>query len=274
MSIYFATESGAESRVSNSIVKPPCFKHICPYRRRKSRDRRERRHKRTSMSASPEMQFLTQLEAAIQLAKSVKATSHYNDLSDMDDDPRTMQAIVANRAAIVRASGADSPYAKQAQGIIDGPERHGVQAVKIGGVTEGLRADLQSGFLRSFEELIHGEVFGDFLEMADHLLGSGYKDAAAVIAGSALEVHLRQLCKKNGISVEVTSSSGIRPKKADQMNADLAGAGAYSKLDQKSVTSWLDLRNKAAHGNYSEYSKEQVGLLIASVRDFICRIPG
>jgi hypothetical protein len=30
------------------------------------------------------------------------------------------------------------------------------------------------------------------------------------------------------------------------LNADLKGAGAYDKRDQKAVTAWLDLRNKAA----------------------------
>jgi hypothetical protein len=44
---------------------------------------------------------------------------------------------------------------------------------------------------------------------------------------------LRQLCLKNGIDVEVIVSGGTKPKKADQMNADLAKANAYGKLDQK-----------------------------------------
>jgi hypothetical protein len=56
------------------------------------------------------------------------------------------------------------------------------------------------------------------------------------------------------------------------MNADLTKQGVYGKLDQKNITAWLDLRNKAAHGLYDEYSKEQVVLLLASVRDFIARV--
>ncbi len=57
------------------------------------------------------------------------------------------------------------------------------------------------------------------------------------------------------------------------MNADRAKIGVYSKLDQKNITAWLDLRNKAVRGNYSEYSKEQVTLLINGIRDFITRNP-
>jgi hypothetical protein len=111
------------------------------------------------------------------------------------------------------------------------------------------------------------------LEMASHLVDSGYKDAAAVISGSALEAHLRQLCLKAGLSIEISAGGDTRPKKADTMNSELAGASVYSKLDQKNVTAWLDLRNKAAHGKYSEYSKEQVVVLITGIRDFITRNP-
>lgn len=57
------------------------------------------------------------------------------------------------------------------------------------------------------------------------------------------------------------------------MNTDLSSAGVYSKLDQKSITAWLDLRNKAAHGKYDEYSQEQVVVVVSGVRDFIVRHP-
>ena len=55
------------------------------------------------------------------------------------------------------------------------------------------------------------------------------------------------------------------------MNSDLAKAGIYGKLDQKSVISWLDLRNKAAHGKYEGYTREQVYVMLQGVRDFIAR---
>ena len=38
----------------------------------------------------------------------------------------------------------------------------------------------------------------DFLDMAYHLLENDYKDASAVMIGSVLEEHLRQLCNKFG----------------------------------------------------------------------------
>ena len=108
--------------------------------------------------------------------------------------------------------------------------------------------------------------------MAEHLLESGYKDPAAVMAGSVLEEHVRQLCSKNGIEIEDDREGKLVPRKADRMNADLAKADVYTKLDQKLVTAWLDLRNHAAHGKYEIYSAEQVRQMITGVLEFMARV--
>jgi uncharacterized protein (DUF2164 family) len=136
-------------------------------------------------------------------------------------------------------------------------------AIRLG----SLLAD-SAGYTQSVIELVHADIFADFLEMADYLLEQGYKDPAAVVTGSVLEEHLRKLCIKHGVPVAKPDG---RPKTADTLNSELTGAGVYSLLDQKNVTAWLDLRNKAAHGKYSEYTKEQVALMLQAVRDFLSR---
>ena len=83
----------------------------------------------------------------------------------------------------------------------------------MAGIVDALKTDLAAGYVVGIRELIHGELFGDLLESAVHLLEEGYKDPAAVLAGSVLEEHLRQLCKKNTIEIEVSTKSGIRAKK-------------------------------------------------------------
>jgi hypothetical protein len=141
---------------------------------------------------------------------------------------------------------------------------------QVRGTLQALRDDYESGYLQSVVELVHADIFADFLDMADYLIQQGYKDPAAVVAGSVLEEHLRKLCGKQHISAVKADGS---PKKADALNSELTAAGAYSKLDQKGVTWWLDLRNKAAHGKYSEYKQDQVMLMIQGVRDFASRYP-
>jgi hypothetical protein len=116
--------------------------------------------------------------------------------------------------------------------------------------------------------------FVDFSEI-DFLLSEGHKDAAAVMCGSELEKHLRKLCVSNGIDVFLPAGSAgeLQPKRAERLNAELASINVYGKLDQKHITSWLDLRNKAAHGDYHEYNAEQVSLMIQGVREFVTRYP-
>jgi hypothetical protein len=117
-------------------------------------------------------------------------------------------------------------------------------------------------------------MFEDLNEMAKHLLHEGYKDAAAVIAGSSLESHLHQLSNKYGVQVDHVAPDGAsKHKKADQLNQELRKKSVYALFDQKQITAWLDLRNNAAHGNYSAYDEQQVAKLIEWVEDFISKNP-
>lgn len=139
-------------------------------------------------------------------------------------------------------------------------------------ILEAIRAEISGGWLISIKGLIAAEIFTDFLEMAEYLISNGYKDPAAVMAGSVLEEHLRQLCKKESIDTEETKEDRQVPKKADRLNADLAKAEVYSKLDHKQITAWLDLRNNAAHGKYELYTEEQVRHFISGLTEFMTRM--
>lgn len=213
--------------------------------------------------------FQKQLDAVITEYESARERSRHDDASDVLTDVQVRDLQTRCLAAIERASGRQSIYYERASALFETNDHAWGHLAGQIGVAKSLLSDIQNDYLKSLEEVIHGDVFGDFLEMADHLNNSGYKDAAAVLAGSTLEAHLRQLCAKHSVA----TSTGGKPKKADTMNADLAKAGAYTKIDQKSVTAWLGLRNDAAHGNYSAYDKNQVALLTSGIRDFLTRHP-
>lgn len=137
-----------------------------------------------------------------------------------------------------------------------------------------VRDDLKLGFIGKISSLLHQEIFTDYLDMAQHLLDEGYKDAAAVITGSTLESHLKQLCNANQVDIDEVKKDGTKqPKKASRLNDDLKKKGVYSLYDQKMVTAQLDLRNNAAHGKYSLYTDDQVIKFIDWLRDFIDRNP-
>jgi uncharacterized protein (UPF0332 family) len=53
------------------------------------------------------------------------------------------------------------------------------------------------------------------------------------------------------------------------MNVELAKAGVYNTLAQKKITALADIRNKAAHAKWTEFSKDDVEDLISQVRSFM-----
>ena len=53
------------------------------------------------------------------------------------------------------------------------------------------------------------------------------------------------------------------------MNAELAKAGAYNLLWQKNITALADLRNKAAHGQWDQFTKDDVATMLQQVRSFM-----
>lgn len=139
------------------------------------------------------------------------------------------------------------------------------------GILNSIKTEIERGWLTTVRGLVSAEIFSDFLETAEYLLEQKYKDPAAVIIGSTLEEHLRQLCRKYNIPVEEYKEDKVIPRKTNALNSDLYTAEIYNKLDQKNIMAWLDLRNHAAHGKYSEYTIEQVHYMLKGVLEFITR---
>jgi uncharacterized protein (UPF0332 family) len=133
---------------------------------------------------------------------------------------------------------------------------------KASGALKAAKEDYENGYLFDTRVLIQAEVFDDFLEQAQHLFDSGYHAPAAVVAGSVLEDGLRKLCLRNKIALPA------KPK-LDTMNADLAKAAVYNLLVQKQITALADLRNKAAHGKWTEFTAKDVEQMIIQVRSFM-----
>ena len=139
------------------------------------------------------------------------------------------------------------------------------------GVFEAAFSILQSDRLGSLLDVVRVETENDLLNQAETLLKANHKAAAAVIAGGALEVHLRSLCGKFGLTVPGDGSIS----KYDGAIAKARNDGtppAYSATDSKLVGGWGGMRNDAAHdpGAFSS-SKEDVRRMIEGIRDFIPR---
>ncbi|MCZ8020415.1 MAG: hypothetical protein O9302_08790 [Cyclobacteriaceae bacterium] len=217
--------------------------------------------------------FIKQLDDVIDDFEHIKSISIYDDFSDMEKE-EIMKATSKAKSAVERITGDKSEYYKDIDIVITKTFHHpGEKLRHIMGTVYALRSNLQNDYLKSLSQIVESEVFSDYLEMADYLLKEGYKDASAVIIGSALETHLKKLCIANSISIDYKNPKGIMaPKKADVLNAELAKAKIYSGLNQKQITAWLAIRNSAAHGNYNDYNENESKLMLQGVRHFILSI--
>lgn len=212
--------------------------------------------------------ILQQIDSALEEWRAFSTGAFRDDCSDRPEED-AVKVTTRLASTIKRFAPSNSMYVESLDKVLETKGHSYIYQKPLVGILTALRSEYELGYFARVEELIHAETFSDFLDMAQHLLSNGYKDAAAVIAGSTLEQHLRELCNRNGLQV----TSNGKPKKADTMNSELAGSSVYSKLDQKNVTSWLGLRNNAAHGNYASYTTDQVQLLIDATRNFFARHP-
>jgi hypothetical protein len=136
---------------------------------------------------------------------------------------------------------------------------------EVVGILRGVQQDIRAGLLTEFKRLAQAEIFADYLEMAAHLLGEGYKDASAVLLGATLEDSLRKIAEARSIP---TNTPAGKPLTIDPMNIALAKDEAYGPLVQKQVTTWANLRNDAAHGHFERYDNEQVKQMLLFVQKF------
>ncbi|MBK3648012.1 hypothetical protein, partial [Streptomyces sp. MBT33] len=121
---------------------------------------------------------------------------------DFDEGPTPSFGFIANRleAAIERIALPGSAYIHQLNKYRF--DRSSGRARRLYQVAVGLRDDLKAGWTQSLLEEVHAATYDSYLEMAQVLLDTDFKDPAAVIAGTSLEVHVRELCVKNGIDIE------------------------------------------------------------------------
>lgn len=171
---------------------------------------------------------------------------------------------------IDRAYGPDHPHFKQ----FTDKTQHSYESDAERGLSilHAIRSEIAGGWLFTIKGMVAAELFSDFLDMAEHLLDQGYKDAAAVMIGSVLEEHLRQLCHRHSVDLADEKDGRLVPRKADRLNTELAKKSVYTAIDQKQVIAWLGLRNDAAHGHYEQYRAEQVKQLLSGVIGFMARV--
>jgi hypothetical protein len=212
-------------------------------------------------------QVVDQIESLLKELDRARAASPHDDLSGGLPDDELMKIKIRFMACIERLAPKGSAYSESAK-ILKG--WNGYMVVELGGILGALKSDFEAGYIQTIEELVHGIVFDDFLEMASELLKKGYKDPAAVVAGSVLEEHIRKLAIRNNMTV--LESTG-KNKKFDTLTIELVKIQQISEPQRKIIAGWYGQRSEAAHGNYSNVVENEVSRMIEGIRDFMVRFP-
>lgn len=140
---------------------------------------------------------------------------------------------------------------------------NGESDIKMGlGILLSAKDDIESGYLDKVESLISADIFADFLSMAEHLQTEGYFHPAASLAGAVLEDAMKKICQNN--NVDFKTHDGLHT-----LNEKLAKQQVYNQIQFKNIDSWRSIRNAADHGQFNEFTNDQVKNMIDGIQLFI-----
>ena len=129
------------------------------------------------------------------------------------------------------------------------------------GIFLGAKADDDGGYAFSFNSVISGEIYGDFIHLAKKALEEDFKDVAAVLACAALEDSLKRFALINGLDVN------------DKVMQDVIGALKAKGLVGGAQKSILDampkIRDYSMHANWDKITPQDVGSVIGFVEQFL-----
>lgn len=128
------------------------------------------------------------------------------------------------------------------------------------GILTAVREDIADGSLARLPALISGEIFSDFMEMAQHLHEEGYVHAAASIAGAVVEDALRRTLRNR----HQRATGNL-----ESMNQVALDKGIYERVVFMQVKVWIAIRNHADHGNWDAVEQSAVAAMIRDIPTFL-----
>lgn len=138
------------------------------------------------------------------------------------------------------------------------------------GQLRAIREEIDHGLLDELSDEIEAEIAANYMGQAELLLGDAAATTkafvpAAVLAGAVLERYLRELCAKQVPPIPTTGPNG-KPKTLDPLIADLTKAGAMNATRATLLRGWAAIRNRAAHGEWDQFTREEVEDMVRGVQ--------
>jgi hypothetical protein len=196
--------------------------------------------------------------------------------TEPEGDAVWFEKITRIASAIERFSPPRSVYLlmmNQALENHDPPKNSKQTTERLKAVLMALKEDLAEQRLQKTAEIIHSDMLSDFLEMAMRFVRDGFKDPAAILAGSVLAEHLRRLLTKNEMNLFCDNEGEPIPKNLTRMNQELFHFEVYEKATQQNITAWNEIRLNALYGHYDKFTHEQAKNMVSGLRLLITAHP-
>ena len=137
----------------------------------------------------------------------------------------------------------------------------------------GIKDDLEKGFLDDMAAAIEAEIACDYIGQAEQLLADSHRGKfdhvpAAVLAGAVLENALRKLCDQQQPPVAQQDAKGNH-KTLGPLIQELKKAGVFNEAKAKQLQAWADIRNLAAHGEFTQFKRSEVEPMITGINSFL-----
>lgn len=138
---------------------------------------------------------------------------------------------------------------------------------------KAIKKDFEDGILANLANQIESEITMDYMGQAEMLLKEGQSGKydhipAAVLAGAVLEKTLRHLCTQQEPPIAVVNEKG-EPFRLNRLIDELKKAMFYNEAVAKQLRGWADIRNLAAHGEFDQFNRSQVELMIQGINYFL-----
>lgn len=159
---------------------------------------------------------------------------------------------------------------------VDGFQKmiHGRYQLEWGIATlRAVKDNFERGFIPDLLVQIETEIAADYMGQAEGLLREGQSGKcdhvpAAVLAGAVLEKALRTLCDQQNPPIPINKPNGD-PKTLNPLIDDLKKAGVFNEAKAKQLRAWADIRNHAAHGEFDQFTRADVELMLPGINNFL-----
>jgi hypothetical protein len=136
-----------------------------------------------------------------------------------------------------------------------------------------VKDDFEKGFLDDMATTIEAEIACDYMGQAEQLLADSHRGKfdhvpAAVLAGAVLENALRKLCDQQQPPVAQKTPNGVH-KTLSPLIQELKKSGVFNEAKAKQLQAWADIRNLAAHGEFSQFKRSEVEPMITGINSFL-----